>query len=222
FYYATEWNQSIETDDEIHQYIQDNLLNFILLSIYINYPLTYHREHQVVLVRSFIDLEEFNSEALKDGFLVGYNAGVYRMQLKGYESFPHFAVAYYDEGLKELHCSAMTEEGYGKLSEKMDNCGIPCSPYPQQRLHLSMKTAISEIFKKEVLADPYSDLFPEQKESVDPKTLNTLNDFISALVEKFNNNETPDLKKMAKEFGIPLETAKELKKVLEKNTGKKL
>lgn len=222
FYYATEWDQSIETDKEVHQYVQDNLLNFILLSIYINYPLTYHREHQVIMVQSFTDLEEFNSEALKDDFLVGYNAGVYRMQLKGYESFPHFALAYYDEGLKELHCSAMTEEGYGKLSEKLDKSGISCSPHPQQRLHLSMKTAISEIFKKEVLADPYSDFFREQENGLDPDTMKTLNDFIAALVEKFNNNETPDLKKMAKEFSVPLETAKELKKVLEKNTGKKL
>ena len=99
---------------------------------------------------------------------------------------------------------------------------IPCPAYPDQRIHLSIKTAISEIFKKEVLADPYSDFFPEQEGPVDPETLNTLNNFIAALVEKFNNNETTDINKMAKEFGVPLETAKELKKVLEKNTGKML
>jgi hypothetical protein len=222
FYYATEWDFSLETDEDIHQYIQDNLLNFILLSNYAHIPLAVHKEHEIMLTRNVMDMEEFSTEGMGKDFIIGFNAGVYRIQLKGYEIFPHFTVAYYDETSKELHCSSMTDEGYKKLSQKLLSYGIPCPPYPDQRIHMTMQTAISEIFKKDILADPYSDLFPEQKESVDPETLNTLNNFIAALVEKFNNNETPDLKKMAIEFGVPLETAKELKKVLEKNTGKRL
>lgn len=222
FYYATEWEESLETDEEVQQYIQDNLLNFILLSNFAHIPLAVHKEHEIVLTQSIIDLEKFSSDGMQKDFTIGFNAGVYRIQLKGYETFPHFAVAYYDESSKELHCSSMTDEGYTKLSEKLISFGIPCSPYPDQRIHITMQTVISEIFKKDVFADPYSDFSPEQEEPSDPETLKTLNNFIAALVEKINNNESPNLKKMAKEFRVPLETAKELKKVLEKNTGKRL
>ncbi len=211
FFFATEINPDIEDESEIMADVEDNPIPYMMLLSGANYPLTFHKEDQLVHVLSEFDLDSINSKELKKSFKTEYNSGVYRFTLKEWGEHPHFANAYYDEQKKIILLTAMTGRGFNELVSAINKYGYDFPNEPFLRVNTSMLVTAKDILKKkELQLNEYEQLFqiespPEDKEAVDK-----LNIFMNLILPDINSGREPDIESLARKAGVDIETARDL------------
>ena len=100
YFFATELKPHIEDEAGVMEDIEKNPVPYMMLLSGSSYPLTFHKEEQVVYLMSEHDLNTCNTAALTKGFMTEYDSGVYRFTPQKWEAHPHLAQAFYDENLK--------------------------------------------------------------------------------------------------------------------------
>jgi hypothetical protein len=219
FFFATELDRRIETEEDIVQSIEKNPVPYMMLLSGANYPLTVHKKDQLVQAYAEYPVDKFDTLALKKSFTSEFSHGVYRLSLKRWGGHPHFAQIYYNENKKTVLMSAATDRGFLALVNAINAFGYTFSEEPEVRVNMSMLITSKKILKKEIRLNEYDNLFqvdtpPERKEMLD-----NLNYFMSLILPDINAGRTPDIEKNAAKAGVDIETARNFYKAVSDKFG---
>jgi len=207
-FFARELDPDLESNTGIVEHIEQNPLPYSMLFAGAEYPFVLHKTHFIKhCAARYID-EDFSSEPFNDSFLIEYTNNLYRMKLKNWDEFPHFAVAYYDEEEATLHLTAMTRLGFEKLVEAVNNGGYDLPSEPMDAVSPAMLKTASDILKQEIKINPFDDFFVPKDDG--NESLDGFNRYLRLLMDARNSGIKPDIRKMAEEAGIDYYTAVDL------------
>lgn len=208
FFFATEWNPQIQSVEDLVKDVERNPVPYALLISGSNLPTIFKKQDELIHLAAWLELETFNSSQLSDRFSIAYNQGVYKMALKRWSNFPHFAIAYYDEGQKELMLSALTDRGYEALATQLRLCGFNTAE-ADVRVRQNMLSVASEILKKEIDLNPYEDLFKVDPDPQHEAQLDSINRVLQLALPYVNSDKQPDINALAAKAGVDPEEVRE-------------
>jgi hypothetical protein len=148
FFFATELHPHkwMESGEDIIADVEENPVPYMMLLSGAAYPLTFHKQDQIVQVIAGYKDDSFDTSGLDKHFKVEYAEGVYRLMLKRWGRHPHFSTAYYDEKRKVLFLSSLTDRGFNALIRLLNACGYDLSYEPDieamvKKAGISVETA---------------------------------------------------------------------------------
>ncbi|WP_162341836.1 hypothetical protein [Cyclobacterium salsum] len=209
FFFATELNSRISSDEELMADVSKNPVPYMMLYCRSNYPLTVHDGEVLELIITEIEELDLVLDKLDDDFEMDRAQSVYQLRLKNWENKPHFAVAYYDSKEQFLQVTAMTQKGYAKLVAAFQKQGIQVADFADIYVRPSMLTAAREILNRPIELLPLELLFEKE---VDPQTeeeLDKINQFLALAMPDLNSGKEPDLEALAAQVGLDLEANRE-------------
>ena len=203
----------IESESEVLEEVESNPVPYMLLISGGALPKSYHQKDQIVLKFSeFLD-DDFKPDSLRAHFRVEYSGNIYQLSPEGWEEFPHFSVAYFDEKEKILLPYAMTDRGYTEVIRRLNLCGYDLSEKPDHRVNITMLETAEKILKQDLNpVTKYSSFFstpPSDEESAEIDKINKLMGFI---LPDINAGRQPDIESAAKKAGVDIKTARDLVK----------
>ncbi|HWB92761.1 MAG TPA: hypothetical protein VG605_12945 [Puia sp.] len=210
FFFATELNPKIETEEELMEDVEANPVPYMLLVTGSNYPATFHGEDEMIQAVGEFPLFNFDSTRFRKDFTVEFVQNVYRMKPGAWAEPPHFAAAYYSEKENTLLLTALTDSGYEALARTLIRHGLNISTDPDIRLHLPMIICIQNILGKELHLNPYEELFNTRPTPGKQAEVDRLNHLLSLALPYINAGQDPDIAALAKEAGVEEETARDL------------
>ncbi len=210
FFFATELNPRIESDEDVVADIEKNPVPYMMLLSGSTFPPVVHHADQVMCNQTTFYTRMPDAERMRKKFKIDYKRNVYRFQLKRWGGPPHFSTAYFDENEKLLFLSAMTDRGYASLVEALQPFVKSISDEPHVRVTLTMVSLAGKILNKEIKLDPFDHLFytpptPEQQAHIDK-----LNSLISLALPDINEGREPDFEAIAKKTGYDTDTARDI------------
>lgn len=210
FFYATELNKSIESDEDLMEDIEKNPVPYMMLISGSTHPLVVHREHEVILVKGEAPLDGFDFDALKTDFRIEFESSIFKLSHKTLAEFPHFAEAYIDEEGGTLHAYAMTGYGYQELVRCLNGYGFNLSEEPDIRIHVPLLNVMQNLLKKDIKLNPFSKLFEVKKSPDEDEFLKKFNQLLALALPDINAGIKPDAEALAKKLDMDPETAKDL------------
>jgi len=210
FFFATELNPKIETEQTLMADVELNPIPYMMLISGSNYPSTAKDEDEVLHLVAEYPLSDFDSNTFKEEFQIEYAQDVFRLKLRNWEEFPHFATAYFVENEHSLLLTAMTNRGFTALAHALNKYGLKISAEADIRLHLPMTICIKEILGKELQLNPYERLFERKPMPSEKENLSRLNRFLSLALPFINDGQEPDVAALAQEAGVDEDTAREI------------
>jgi hypothetical protein len=210
FFYAAELNDSIESEADLLEDLENNPIPYMMLMNGSTYPLVQHGAFEVLQVTGESHSTIFDIQALKKEFRLEYAEGVFKLSHEAWSESPHFAVAYYEEETEIIFLSALTDRGYLELAKRLNGHAFNLPVNPDIRLHLSMLTVIKKLLKKNLELNPYSRLFETKTSSENDVLMEKLNKLLSLALPYINAGKEPDIEAMAKETGVDPEIARDL------------
>jgi hypothetical protein len=210
FFFATEMNPRIETDEDLMTDIEKNPIPYLMLISGSRYPFTVQDDDEILQLVAEHPLGSFDSSRFKKGFKVEYADGVYRIRSGAWGDPPHFATAYYAEDRKILLLTSMTDRGFQSLVSQLNKIGLGLPIEPDIRVHLPMLINIKHILGKELRLNPYEDLFKGKSTPAERAAMDNLNRLLSLALPFINTGQEPDIPALAKEAGVDEETAREI------------
>ncbi len=207
FFFATEMNPKIETEEELMEDVEANPVPYMMLVTGSNYPLTVHGVDEMVQVVGEYPLFSFDGNRFKEGFTVEYAQDVYRLKPHGWSEPPHFAAAYYSEKENTLLLTALTDRGYEALTQALLRHSLKISAEPDIRVHLPMIICIKDMLGKELQLNPYEELFNIKSTPQEQANMDRLNHLLSLALPYINAGQKPDVIALAKEAGVDEEIA---------------
>lgn len=217
FFFATELNSKIETEEQLMSDVEANPIPYMLLVTGSNYPATFHGEEEMIQAVGEFPLFNFDSTRFRNDFTFEYVQNVYRLKPGTWSEPPHFAAAYYSEKENTLLLTAMTDSGYEALARALIRHGLNISAEPDIRLHLPMIICVRDILGKDLHLNPYEDLFNIRSTPGEQADVDRLNHLLSLALPYINTGQDPDVAALAREAGVEEETARD---VLAQMTGR--
>ncbi len=214
FFFATELDRRLELEEDIARSLDKNPVPYMMLLSGANFPLTVHKQDQLIQSYAEYPVVQVDTLELKKSFTSEYSNGVYRLSLKRWGSHPHFAQVFYDEKKKIVLLTACTDRGFTKLVDAINQFGYEFDPEPDIRINMSMLITSEKILKKKIKLNAYHNLFqvdtpPQNKEFIDK-----MNAFMGLILPAINAGHTPDIEKSAARAGIDIETARDFYKTV--------
>jgi hypothetical protein len=209
-YFAKQFKPDLVLMNEIPVLIDEDPLPFMMLWVGAELPLSFHKEDMVVIVGSDFKQEEFDAKKFSQDFIVKQKSYVYMFSLKRWHGFPHFCKCFYDIEKKILSLNAMTNRGYAKLVNVLNQAGYDFSKEPDVRVSMAMVSIIKQVLGREVEPNPYEKLFAEKPSPDNNEELARINGFLKILMDALNSGVDYDLRELASLSGIELEMAKEI------------
>jgi hypothetical protein len=208
FFFATEWNFRIQNEEDLVNDIERNPTPYALLFSGSQLPAMMKGQHEMIHLAAWLELEKFSTGLLDNNFKTAYNNGVYQLVLKQWSDFPHYAIGYYDEELKELMLTAFTESGYEALAGKLRQCGFNTGE-ADVRVRPTMVNTASEILRKKIELNPYEEYFDVQGDPAVEANIEKINRVLQLALPYINNNQQPDIDALAAQAGVNLEEVRE-------------
>jgi len=215
FFYATEISPDIEDEEGIIEDLQDNPVPYLMfISLGIN-PAIHHKGHEMAYFTAHNAPygDAFDLAALKAHFVVSWNNEIYELKPFGIDEFPHYAIAYFDERNNSLFRSAMTEEGFTRLSRLLKDLGYDIHEEAEVRLSVGVHHLLEKVMQDEVVMDPYREYFETEKdfeeEEKSPEFI-AIESFMVIAIQKHNNKEKVDVAAIASQVGANLTDAKNI------------
>ena len=219
FFFATELDRRIETEEDIARNIEKNPLPYMMLLSGANIPITVHKQDQMIMAYSEYPVDKFDTLALKKSFTSEFSHGVYRLSLKRWSGHPHFAQIYFDENKNIVLLAASTDRGYQALVNSINPFGYPFSEDPDIRVNMSMLITSEKILKKKIRLNDYDNLFQIESSPEDIEMMANINAFMSLILPDINAGRVPDIEKNAAKAGIDIETARNFYKAVSNKFG---
>lgn len=216
FFFATELNPEIESDEMLMAEVENNPFPFFMLLSASTTPTIVSRGFESLMCFADDFVENFKAESLSDKFTIEWNKNVYQLTSKAMGSFPHFAIAYYDEKFMELVRTASTIEGFESLTEILLNAGFEISRDADIVISLAMYAATQKVLNKKLELNPYIKFF-DLPDTGNKKPIDDLNFFLQLAMPYINSKQEPDLKVLAEKAGMDVETARSLWEQTKKN-----
>ncbi len=208
FFFATELDRKIEAEEDIVKSIDRNPLPYMMLLSGANYPITVHKQDQIIQAYSEYPVDKVDTVALKKSFTSEYSHEVYRFTLKRWGGHPHFAQFYFDENKKIVLLTASTDRGFLALVDAINQFGYRFSEEPDIRVNMSMLITSEKILRKKIRLNKYDDLFHVESSPEEKESLNKVNYFMSLILPDINSGRVPDIEKYAAKADLDIETAR--------------
>lgn len=210
FFFSTELDRRIETEDDIARNIEKNPLPYLMLLSGANYPITVHKQDQIIQAFAEHSVDKFDTIALKKSFTSEYSHGVYRLSLKKWSEHPHFAQVYFDENKNTVLLTASTDRGFVALVNAINLYGYQFLEEPDIRINMSMLITSEWILRKKIRLNQYDNLFNVESSPEEKESLNNMNYFMSLILPDINAGRVPDIEKIAAIADIDAETARNI------------
>lgn len=209
-FFATEHNPDIEEGWGVCADIEKNPLPYMMLLSGAAYPRTYHKEDETIYNLAEYDMFDLDTARLKRSFTSEYDSGVYRFTDNKYGEYPHFAQLYFDERMRIVLFTAMTDRGFHELIRNFNSYGYDFSESPALSVRLQMITTAEAILKRRIVVNEYFDRFKETSNPETTEAVGKLNDLMALVLPDINAGRKPDIEAAAMKAGVSIETAHEL------------
>ncbi|MEA1876106.1 MAG: hypothetical protein U9N86_04530 [Bacteroidota bacterium] len=210
FFFATEIDLSVETENAAASLIDKNPIPFMMLISGMEIPATYNNDDKLMHLLSEFDLDQLDTSSLKGHFKIEYAHHVYKLELKSWNEPPHFATAFYDEKEKIILLTAMTDRAFRALAKALDKAGYHFEADPFVRVSLNGFISTNQILNKKVILNEYAELFSETVPEDQQEGIDKLNYFMSLVLPDINAGKTPDIEAQAAIAGIDIELARQI------------
>lgn len=208
FFFATEWNPRIQNEEDLLQDVERNPTPYAMLFIGSQLPAVCKGQDEMVHLAGWLELGQFLSGQLDKHFKIAYNKGVYKIALKRWSGFPHYAVAYFDEKENVLMLTALTDRGYDALSERLRACGLDTGE-ADVRVRPTMVNTASEVLRRNIELNPYEEYFDMQGDSETEASLEKINQVLQLALPYVNNDQQPDIDALAAQAGVDPDEVRE-------------
>ncbi len=198
------------TPEVISVHVEKDPVPYFMLLTAANHPLTIHGEHRIVQQTAEFEFDNFEAHSPEKFFQVENKKSVYRLALKGWSEFPHYAIAYFEETENILRLSALTEIGYRQLIVHLNKLGLDLPDDPDFRVNVSMRQAGRDILNRDFLDNEYEKLFSKEESHAEKQTIAKINRVMDLLVPDINAKRTPNLEEIARKTGVDLMTVSSL------------
>lgn len=220
FFFASELNPAVEDEITLLDEIDNNPFPFLMLTTSSDHPITMSKGFKMVTCQSTDFVEHFSIDQINNAFEVAWNKNIYQLKLKGYDSMPHYAVAYYNEKTLELLRFAMTTEGFYAMTRALQTKELELSMDSDIMISPMMLVTTERMLNKKIHLTPYDSLFTKKMDPKEEKQMKQINHFMDLIMPHINNRTSPDLESLAKIAGIDKEEAlslwNQMKKIVEK------
>jgi hypothetical protein len=210
FFFATELNPRIETEEDLINDLEANPLPYLMLINGSRFPTILQSGETVVQVLAEHSMETLDSNGLKKNFKVEYAEDIYRLTPNTWGEAPHFAAAYFDENRKILLLTSLTDKGFRKLTDQLNAHGFRLPIEPDIRVQPTMLRTTKSILKEDLHLNPYEELFERRSTPGEKEMIEKLNRLLSLALPVINAGKEPDIESLAKEAGVDVETARDL------------
>ncbi|MDO9547742.1 MAG: hypothetical protein Q7J65_02105 [Candidatus Marinimicrobia bacterium] len=160
-FFAQQINKNAGKLSDLPEMLDRDPFPFMMLFKGGEIPLTFHDADMIVLNSSEFYDEHFDPEQYADSFKLTKKYPLYKLSLKYWGEFPHFAACYYHSEKHRLILTAMTDRGYEKIIHTYRKAAYHLAPDPQHRVTINMAHLIKEILRKDVILNPYEKTFEE-------------------------------------------------------------
>lgn len=201
FFFSGELNPRIESEEDLVAELEGNPLPYMMLMCGASFPQVFHHGDEVVHLQAAVPVDRFSADRLPKDFIASYNKGVYRLALRGWHEFPHYAIAYYHERKQELLLGALTDRGFGKLTGAMQQAGFHI-PGADVRVRPQMVQTILQVLNKKINLNPYGQLFENEPEPRAAGQIDKINAVLKLALPYINNHEQPDIDALAAQAGV--------------------
>src|SRR6185312_15694823 len=210
FFFATEINPEIESEEDLTADMEENPILYMMLAAGSNYPLIKSRGHEIVQVSGQGHSGDIDVQALKSGFTVEYVKPVFRLNHAVWSEHPHSTVAYYHEELGTVSLAGLTDAGYHEMALLLKKYGLVVPADPDIRIHVPLLKTMETVFKKRPQIDPYYHLFEKTSSPQAQASLAKLNQFMALALPYINSGKEPDIDALAKKAGVDPESARDV------------
>jgi hypothetical protein len=205
-FFARQLDPDIVFMNQIPDLIDRDPLPWAMLWRFGETPLTFHRDDTVIMNCSEYHEEAFEPDAYEDSFKIDRKFPLYKMSLKRWDRFPHFAACFYHKKKNRLILSALTDRGYAKLIEQFGKMGYELPANPENHVTLTMLHAAREVLGRDIQLNPYEKSFSKPQQQDSPE-LKKINEFLTLLMDAHNAGEEIDIERFAALSGIDSEDA---------------
>ena len=219
-FFASELNPDIDDEEEVMADMEKNPVPYMMLWSGANYPLSFNKEDKMGYLMSEYDLSSCNTADLKKDFVTEYDHGVYRFSPHKWDGPPHLAQAFYDENLKIILFTSMTDRGFRALINAFNAHGYQFSDEAFLRINSSIVITTQDILDRRVVLNEYEDLFRVESSPAEQRALDGLNALLEQVLPDINEGRMPDIEAAARETGVDPETASDVVKMAMEKTGK--
>jgi len=219
-FFAKQLNPDVVFMNQIPALIDRDFLPWALLFKSGELPRTFHKDDMVLLNTSEYHEENFEPDEYEEWFKIERKNPLYKMSLKRWSSFPHFAVAYYHKKKKRLILSTMTDRGYAKLTEAFGKIGYDLPQNPENRVTLAMLHTAQQILGREIELNPYEKSFSEPVNQKNSGELEKINRFATLLTNAHNAGAPIDIESFAAAAGIDAVNAHQIAQQIMKTIGR--
>lgn len=195
---------------EIMTCVEKNPMPYFALMSATSVPFTFHKEQQMVEHSAVYDCDPFDINILAKDFEIEKVRKVYQLSLTGWDDFPHFSKAYYDESVHELHLRAMTEVGYAAVVKAMRRFDFDLADEPDFRVNASMIAIARDVLHKKTDGDPYEKYFRKKVSKASEKELDKVNGILALIMPQINAGIKPDAKTLAANAGLDIKMVEAL------------
>jgi hypothetical protein len=217
FFFATEINPQIRDEEMLMEEVEKNPWPFFMLINYSNTPQIITRQQEMQHMYATDYQNNFDAKSFSNKFIIDRKKNVYRISLQGYDGFPHFSIAYYNADEKELLRSSMTQIGFDKLTEALNNDGLSLPLEADIAVSPTMLIAAGDILNRKINLNRYEKIFDLPKDENDPESLNRLNHFFELALPYYNEQKEIDVAAMSKATGLDEENVRSLWQYLKLN-----
>lgn len=211
-FFATQLNRGgwIENGQKLMELVDKDPVPFMHLLCGANYHRSFHIDDQILeVIAEYLD-DTFDADVFRDRFKIEYSQGVYQLSLSGWDQFPHYTAAYYDENEELLTLYSMTDRGFRYLVRQLNSCGYELGSDPDIRVNMGMLDTVGRILKKEFNLNPYSSIFSTELPVGDSKEMDSINTILSGMMPLLNAGKKVNFEEMSITYNVPLETVKAL------------
>ncbi|MEX0680819.1 MAG: hypothetical protein WD097_05510 [Balneolales bacterium] len=199
--------------------VEKDPVPYMMLYCGSQYPLVFHENIQTVYTIAEYEDDSFHTGELDQAFKIEYAKGVYRLGLNGWDTFPHFAAAYYNESKKVLFLSAFSDDGFDRLVKALVECGYELSVEADFRVNPAMHATANEILKSKDPVIPYEKYFPRETEE-EKEESGRVNEALQKLIPDINAGRKPNIQAVAREAGMDPGDLQEFVDNLKKKIGR--
>lgn len=203
-YFAKNLDEDITFLNQIPELIEYDPVPWIVLFKSGEIQLSFQKDLIVINSSEYYE-EQFEPDEYDDIFKIERKYPLYKLSLKRWNRFPHFASCYYHKKLNRFILTAFTDRGYEKLIEAFRNKGYELPTNPEFHVTPGMLSTARDLLGEIIELNPYEKSFEVSEEN--PKEINHITAFLDLLMEAHNNNRKIDIDYFAKVAGLDKKSA---------------
>jgi hypothetical protein len=209
-FFARQLQPDTLTLQELPALIERDPVPFMMLWVGGALPLTYHNDTLMITNHAEYHVDTLDVEAFTNEFIVETKGHVHKLALKGWQNFPHFAQIFYHTKTRRMILSALSDQGYVRLTEACNRAGCEVPSAPVTRATQVMQHITEQVLNIKKDFFPYDKMFAKKTTPGEDRAMAKTNAFMKLLVDALNRGEKYDLAGFAAQAEIDLDMARQI------------